>query len=157
MLKLSTKGRYGLRAMIELARIYDNGPLMMSAITKRQEISRKYLHAILTALKGAGLVRAVRGAKGGFMLAKAPDDIGVHEIYAALEGKLSIVDCVTNETICGRVDVCETRDMWRKLNDAMFRVLSGMTLADLVKKPTSNVPREPDMCAPKRRKNKTSS
>ena len=157
MLKLSTKGRYGLRAMIELARVYNNGPLMMSAITKSQEISRKYLHAILTALKGAGLVRAVRGAKGGFMLAKDPDDIGVHEIYAALEGKLSIVDCVTNGTICGRVDICETRDMWRQLNDAMLVVLSGMTLADLVKKPADNIPREPDMCAPRRRRIKTSS
>jgi Rrf2 family protein len=156
MLKLSTKGRYGLRAMVELARIYNNGPMMMSAITKRQEISRKYLHAILTALKGAGLVRAVRGAKGGFMLTKDPGDIGVHEIYTALEGKLSIVDCLNDETVCGRVDICETRDIWRQLNDAMLEVLSGMTLADLVRKPTDNTPHKPDMCAPKHRKGKKS-
>lgn len=132
MLKLSTKGRYGLRAMIELASAYGEGALMMSAIADRQEISRKYLHALLTSLKDAGLVRAVRGARGGFLLAKEPTEIKVSDIFEALEGRLSVVDCVTDQSLCTRIERCETWNLWKKLNDAMLEVLEGVTLDELV-------------------------
>ncbi len=132
MLKLSTKGRYGLRAMIELASFHGQGALMMSAIAERQQISRKYLHALLTSLRDAGLVRAVRGARGGFLLAKEPEEIMVSEVFDALEGRLSVVDCVTDNTVCDRMDDCPTWPVWKKLNDAMLEVLEGVSIADLV-------------------------
>jgi len=136
MLKLSTRGRYGLRAMTEIARGYGGErPVMMSAITERQQISRKYLHAILTSLKDAGLVRAIRGARGGFVVARPPSDITVGEICEALEGKLAVVDCVADRSVCTRVDTCRTRGMWKRLNDAMVEVLGGTTLADLAENP----------------------
>ena len=132
MLKLSTKGRYGLRAMIELANTYGEGALMMSAIADRQEISRKYLHALLTSLKDAGLVRAVRGARGGFLLSRDPREIKVSDVFEALEGRLSVVDCVTDQTLCSRVERCETWSLWKRLNDGMLEVLDSVTLDQLV-------------------------
>ncbi len=136
MLKLSTKGRYGLRAMTEIARAHGSGrPVMMSIITERQQISRKYLHAILTSLKKAGLVVAIRGARGGFILSRPPEEIIVREICEALEGKLSVVDCATNRGICPRSEQCETWGMWKRLNDAMLGVLSDTNLSDLVESP----------------------
>ncbi|MCP4676690.1 MAG: Rrf2 family transcriptional regulator [Deltaproteobacteria bacterium] len=142
MLKLSTKGRYGLRAMIDLAHAHGESPVLMGDIAKRQGFSRKYLHALLTSLKDAGLVQARRGAKGGYLLAKEPFEIQVSEIFEALEGKMSIVDCLTETDTCERVDECETRDMWNALNNALIGVLKGTTLADLTKKkPKSGVSR----------------
>lgn len=136
MLKLSTRGRYGLRAMTEIARGNDGDrPVMMSSITERQQISRKYLHAILTSLKEAGLVRAIRGARGGFVLTRSPEEITAGEICEALEGRLSVVDCVTDRGICSRVDECQTWGMWKKLNDAMVEVLCATSLADLMLSP----------------------
>jgi Rrf2 family protein len=133
MLKLSTKGRYGLRAMIELAHAFDSEPLRMGDIAKRQNFSRKYLHALLTSLKEAGLVKSARGARGGYMLAKDPSEIPVSDIFRALEGELAIIDCLANPEACSRVNNCETYSMWKSVNDAMVKVLNGMALADIVK------------------------
>ena len=132
MLKLSTRGRYGLRAMIELAGTPYGSPLLMSEIAERQAFSRKYLHVILTALKDAGLVRSVRGARGGYMLAKPADDISISEIFEALEGPLAIVDCLEQSELCDRSDSCLARGMWKELNNVMAGFLTNTTLADLV-------------------------
>ncbi len=134
MLKLSTKGRYGLRAMIELGHAYGGDPIRMSDIAERQEFSRKYLHALLTSLKEAGLVEARRGAQGGYVLTKNPSKIRVSDIFEALEGKISVVDCLTQKDSCTRIEGCETRDMWKTLNNAVVKVLRGTTLADLLEK-----------------------
>ena len=131
MIKLSTKGRYGLRAMIELAGSYGQGPLMMSEISRRQGVSRKYLHALLTSLKEAGLVRSQRGARGGYELAHPPEDILARDIFVALEGDIAVVDCVHDEKLCKRSEHCQAREVWTSLSEAMERVLTGVTLATL--------------------------
>ena len=94
MLKLSTKGRYGLRAMINLAQAPPGEPVLMGDIAQRQGFSRKYLHALLVTLKHAGLVRSVRGAQGGYVLARSPASIRAREVFEALEGKLALNHCL---------------------------------------------------------------
>jgi Rrf2 family protein len=131
MLKLSTKGRYGLRAMLDLARAFGQRPVPMSEIAERQGLSRKYLHSLLAALKDAGLVRSIRGAHGGYELARAPAEIEVSDVMRATEGELSIVDCVSDKDACPRTEECEARRLWGALNEAMERVLDGLTLDDL--------------------------
>lgn len=134
MLKLSTKGRYGLRAMIDLAMVYKEqpSPIMMADIAKREELSRKYLHALLTPLKNAGLVRSTRGAKGGYFLAKPPEEITVGAILVALEGELNIVDCLAETADCPRASQCLARKIWQDLNDAILEQLDNITLENLV-------------------------
>lgn len=139
MLKLSTKGRYGLRAMIDLAEHNsdDTRPVMMSDIAKRQDLSKKYLHALLTPLKSAGLIRSTRGAKGGYSLAKEPTEISLSEILTALEGRLSIVDCVMDSKECLRQQNCKARLVWVDLNRIVNDKLQSVTLAQIMTNPTS--------------------
>jgi len=132
MLKLSTKGRYGVRAMFELALSYGQGPILMGKIAAEQGLSRKYLHALLTSLKKSGLVTSVRGAKGGYMLAKPPHEINLTEIIESLEGPLSIVHCVRDQEKCPRSDECSVQPLWGALNAALEQTLSRFTLADLI-------------------------
>jgi Rrf2 family protein len=134
MLKMSTKGRYGLRAMIDLAEAYteDRTPVMMGDIAERQDFSRKYLHAILTSLKQAGLVQAMRGAKGGYFLARPPNTIKISDILVALEGNLSIVDCVYDDRACKRQTSCAARTVWQDLNRSIFNLLEDVTLNHLI-------------------------
>ena len=138
MMKLSTKGRYGLRAMIDLASHYemrDNMllPIMMSDIARRQGLSRKYLHALLTPLKEAGLILSTRGAKGGYFLAKPPEDISLLEILTVLEGKLSIVDCAVYPEQCQRACNCEAHDVWSTLNQVVVQKMKSITLNQIVR------------------------
>lgn len=132
MLKLSTKSRYGLRAMIELAEIGEGEKLEMSAIAQRQQLSRKYLHSMLSCLKEAGLTESIRGARGGYRLSRNPADILVSEIFEALEGKMSLVDCTTDPLYCDRALKCPAKPLWDRLNNALQSVLTSTTLADLV-------------------------
>jgi len=133
MLKLSTKTRYGLRAMIELAAAPPGEPLEMSTIAERQRLSRKYLHALLSTLKDAGLTESVRGAKGGYRLARPASEIRVSEIYETLEGRLSVVDCVAEPECCKAESTCKTAPLWKRLNAALVDVLYNTTLADLAR------------------------
>ena len=135
MLKLSTRGRYGLRALIEIARNHEDGPVLMGYIAKKQQFSRKYLHALLTSLKEAGFVKSRRGARGGYLLAMDPVDIRMSDVFEALEGKMSIIDCLTNPNLCDRQGNCESFGLWKRLNDALESVLEGVTLADILKDP----------------------
>jgi Rrf2 family protein len=131
-MKISTKGRYGIRAMVELARNYGNGPLLMSTIAERQEFSRNYLHALLSSLKTAGLVRSVRGSGGGYILAKAPAKINLWEILRVLEGSLALVECVDDGGICSRSSKCRLRGIWRSLSDSLEKQLKEINLQDLM-------------------------
>lgn len=131
-MKLSTKARYGLRAVVDLAANHRNNPVPMTRIAGRQGISRKYLHAILSLLKSAGLVRSVRGAQGGYALARDPSEIHVLDVLEALEGSLSVADCVEDRSVCERAADCVTREVWRDLSRAIEDVLSRTTLADLL-------------------------
>lgn len=130
-LKLSTKGRYGLRAMIDLARHHGEGPVLVRSIAERHEVSSKYLHALLASLKAAKLVRSVRGSGGGYTLARPDQDIHVIQILEALEGPIAVVDCVADAEVCNRAETCATRDLWTDLSRAFEDTLTGLTLEEL--------------------------
>jgi Rrf2 family protein len=132
MIRLSTRGRYGLRAMIGLAEAYGSGPLMMSELCAREGLSRKYVHALLSELKAAGLVLSRRGARGGYLLSRPPGEIRAGEIVAVLEGDLHVVDCVGDHARCPRSADCAARNLWRKVSAAVGGVLGGTTLSDLL-------------------------
>jgi Rrf2 family protein len=131
-MRVSTRGRYGLRAILELARGFGEAPLLMSTLAARQGLSRKYLHTLLTALKSAGLVRGVRGPGGGFVLTRAPTQIKLSEILRALEGPLSLVDCVADVRACNRSKRCPARRVWQNLSGAIEDVLDNVTLEDMI-------------------------
>lgn len=136
-IKLSTKGRYGIRAMVDLAQRYGEGPVLVRSIAERQDISSKYLHALLATLKSAKLVRSVRGSGGGYALAKSPEEIRLNEILEALEGPFSIVDCVIDESVCKRSKTCATRDIWSELSMTMEQRLAAITLKELLARQTA--------------------
>ena len=131
-MQLSTKGRYGSRAMLDLALHYGKGPIMVREIASRQQLSGKYLEQILSELKKAGLVISFQGKKGGFQLARAPEDITLQDVLAVLEGSFAPVRCVDDETFCKRKDGCAMRDIWSSLRDAQVSVVSKLTFEKLL-------------------------
>jgi Rrf2 family protein len=131
-MKISTRTRYGMRAILELALAYNSGPLQIKVIADRQKISNKYLEQLVGIIKTAGLVRSLRGPHGGYVLAKPPQDIKLSEIFRVLEGSVLTVECVENEQACDMYADCITRRLWIEVNDAILNVLTGKTLADLV-------------------------
>lgn len=133
LMKISTKGRYALRLMLDLAYNHTGSFIPIKNISQRQDISDKYLEQIITQLSRAGLVKSARGAQGGYMLAKEPQEYTVGEILRLLEGNLAPVACVddTKET-CTRADECVTMEVWREIKDAVNKVVDNITLADLV-------------------------
>lgn len=131
-MKLSTKVRYGTRAMLDLASTHGNGPVLLKDIAKRQEISLKYLDRILSSLKTAGLVRALRGSKGGYSLTKEPSQITLKQILEALEGPLELVECINHHDSCRRVNFCVTHDVWSEIEKTMEARLDATTLEALV-------------------------
>ena len=143
-MKVSTRSRYGLRAMLELALKYGQGPVMMQSIARNQGISRKYLDTIFTALKNAGLVHSRRGVGGGHVLAKPPEQIRLGDVLRAVEGPVSLVDCIGAPALCARAHRCVTRDIWSEVGRAIEQVLDGVTLADLVQKHVDKQPSVPD-------------
>ncbi len=131
-MRLSTKGRYGARAMLDLALNYGKGPVLLRDIAKRQEVSEKYLEHSITALRKAGLVRSIRGARGGYVLAKSPSQIRLSEIMEVLEGSMAPVECVDDPEVCRRAQLCVTRDIWSKMKEAIDNILESVTLQDMV-------------------------
>ena len=134
-MKITTRGRYGLRALLELARCFDGPPVLAGTLAKRERLSLKYLHALLTALRRAGIVRSVRGSAGGFQLAHPPGEIRLREILQAVEGPLSLVDCVARPERCARSADCTARRVWQELSGAIGTVLDGITLETLIRTP----------------------
>ncbi len=133
MMKISTKGRYGLRALIDLAEWgSESSPVYLSDIAKRQGVSEKYLEHIFSSLHKAGLVKSLRGRKGGYLLSKKPDEITLNQVVSSLEGPCSLVDCVSDESVCTQTETCVTRDIWKALGNKVEEVLNGYTLASLV-------------------------
>lgn len=131
-MKLSTRTRYGMRAILELAGNRGKGPLQIKIIAHRQDISVKYLEQLMAILKSAGFVRSIRGSKGGYILAKAANQIKLSDIFNALEGPVTTVECLENENYCARVADCVTRQLWAQMHQAIMDVLQSMTLQDLV-------------------------
>jgi Rrf2 family iron-sulfur cluster assembly transcriptional regulator len=130
--KLSAKSRYGTRLMLDMAQHYEDGPIHLATVAKRQGISVKYLEQIIIPLKKANYVKSVRGPKGGHILAKPPAEITIGEIVALLEDSDSLAACSDNPMICERSPLCPTRDIWQEAAQAMFDKLQSITLADLL-------------------------
>lgn len=131
-MKISTRARYGLRLMLELALRHGQGPVFLRDVAKSQEISEKYLSTIIIPLKAAGFVTSYRGSHGGYELAREPERLNLREIVSTLEGDLGLVDCVANPGGCARVDLCAVRDVWCKVGGAITATLEGITLRELV-------------------------
>ena len=131
-MKLSTRGRYGTRLMVELAKNYGKGPVSMMEISKQQNIPVKYLEQIIIPLKKANLVSSIRGPKGGHMLAKPPDQVNVWEVIILLESRLTFADCLTKEGVCEMAETCVVRPLWTKAYEAIMKLFSETTLKDLL-------------------------
>ena len=131
-MKLSTKSRYGTRLMLDMAQHYQDGPIHLANVAKRQGISVKYLEQIIIPLKKANYIRSVRGPKGGHTLARPPEEITVGGIVALLEDSASLAACSDNPMICERSPVCPTRSIWQEAAQTMFDKLQSITLADLL-------------------------
>jgi Rrf2 family cysteine metabolism transcriptional repressor len=133
-MKLSTRTRYAVRAIIELAQNDSDKPLQLKIIAQRQEISVKYLEQLMAVLRSAGFVRSIRGSKGGYVLAKAPNQIKLNDVMHRLEGSVATVECVENENYCSRSADCAARYLWMQVEQAIDNVLGAITLQDLVDK-----------------------
>ena len=131
-MKLSTKGRYGMRAMLDLAQHYEDGLVLAKDVARRQGISERYLEHLFLTLKTAGLIKSVRGAHGGFTLARPPHKIKLMDILSVSEGQIALVDCVADASVCSRSSFCATRDLWTELQSVIGGVLRSQTLQDLV-------------------------
>jgi len=132
-MKISTKGRYGLRILLDIA-IYgtENKPRTIHEISVNQEISEKYVGRLIIALRQAGLVASVRGASGGFKVGKPPEDVTVLEIFEVMEGKINLVDCVDSETACHRTKGCVPRVLWQTISQSIREIFARYTLKDLI-------------------------
>jgi len=133
-MKLSTKGRYGTRALLDLALHRGEGPILLRDIAQRQQISLRYLEHLITPLIAGGIVRSARGAGGGVLLARLPEEIRLSEVIQLLEGSIAPVECVNNPGICSRSKLCVTRDIWGELKKVMNGVLESTTLQDLIER-----------------------
>lgn len=133
-MKLSTRTRYGMRAIIELAQHEGNRPLQLKAIADRQDISVKYLEQLMSILRSSGFVRSVRGSKGGYTLARAAEDIRLSEVFRCLEGPVTTTECTADEDVCKRSVDCVARELWMEVETAIQGVLGSQTLADMVRK-----------------------
>ncbi len=131
-MKLSTRGRYGTRLMVELAKHYGKGPINMSTISENQNIPIKYLEQIIIPLKRANLIKSVRGPKGGHMLAKSPEKISVWEILTFVEGKLSLIDCVIDDSACESSAECPIRPVWGKAYASMKKIFEKTSLKSVI-------------------------
>ena len=132
-MRVSTRTRYGLRALAAVARGQHLRPVSLRTVALEESLPRKYLERLFAALKAAGLVRAVRGAAGGYVLARPATDIPLLEIFEALEGPPDPVECLQPGAVCPHESQCPTRDLWQEVSDAVSGVLAGHTLADLMK------------------------
>jgi Rrf2 family cysteine metabolism transcriptional repressor len=138
-MRLSTKGEYGMRAMVELARNYGRGPISLSDVAQAQNIPLAYLEHLIATLRRADLVESTRGVRGGYQLRREPEKVSVGDIVRALEGPIAPVECVSeNRTsaCCEKESECATRQVWVRMRDSIAEALDSTTLADLVESPT---------------------
>jgi Rrf2 family protein len=140
MMKLSTRTRYGTRAMLELARRYMTGPVSAKEIAEHEELSIDYMESLLATLRAAGLVVTVRGAKGGHMLARSPREINLAEIYTTLEGDEGFIHCTQRPERCLRSQDCVTQTVWAGLYAACKGYLEDITLEALARRATRTQP-----------------
>jgi len=133
-MRISTRGRYSTRLMLELANRYEEGPIFLKDISSAQEISLKYLSQLIIPLKIAGLVKSTRGAHGGYMLARPPEKINLREIIEAVEGPINLVECISDPRFCQRYEDCVTRDVWTEVTRDIYGKLNRISLKDMVRR-----------------------
>ena len=138
-MKLSTKGRYGLKAMFQLSLNENNGPLPLRNIASKQNISEQYLEQLFSSLKKSGLVKSVRGAQGGYLLSKEAKDITVGDILIALEGPVSLSDCLLDDYVCENSSKCITKVVWERIKKGIEEVTNSITLQDMIDDYNKNV------------------
>ena len=140
-MRVSTRGQYGIRAMLDLALHYEEGATPLRVVAARQGISEFYLEQLMGSMRRAGLVQSVRGAQGGYHLARPPGEIKIGEIMRVVEGPIAPTECVgeEGESACGQARSCVTRLLWEKLRDSMIAVLDSTTLEDMRKQAESMV------------------
>lgn len=131
-MKLSTRGRYGIHAMYDLAKHYGDGPQSIKLIAERQGIPEAYLEQLIAILRKEKLVISNRGAQGGYRLVREPKDMTVGEVLRALEGGLNLVDCLLEEDSCGKTCACPSRVVWMKIRDGLNSIVDGITLQDMI-------------------------
>ena len=131
-MKLSTRSRYGTRMMLDLAKHFDEGPVQINDISKRENISVKYLEQLIIPLKKAGIIKSFRGPKGGHMLTSPPDIITVGDIVRILEGGMDLINCIENPELCDRTEHCLMRDVWEEATKAMYDKLDSVTLSSII-------------------------
>lgn len=130
-MKLSTKGRYGVKAMVDLAIHYGSEPVSIKSISERQNISEYYLEQLFSPLRKANLINSVRGSQGGYVLSRAPKDITISDIMEVLEGPIEISNCLEDNS-CNNVDCCATRLLWAKIKNSIDSVTKSTTLQDIL-------------------------
>lgn len=133
-MKLSTRGRYGTLALLDLALHWGNEPVPLKDVARRQDISLHYLEHLIAPLISAGIVGSTRGARGGVQLVRPPHEVKLSEVIQLLEGSTAPVECLNNPESCSRYDICVTRDIWDELKKAIDGVLESTTLQDLVER-----------------------
>ena len=133
-MRLSTRARYGTRALLDLALNAGENPVQLKDIARRQDVSLHYLEHIIGPLVGAGIVTSLRGVGGGLRLARRPEEVNLSEVVGLLEGTLSPVQCLGSPEVCDRVESCATREVWDELGRAIDTYLSSITLKDLVER-----------------------
>ena len=133
-MRLSTRGRYGVRALLDVALYSDGNPVLLKDIAKRQAISVQYLEQLISPVVKAGVLRSIRGARGGVALTKPPEEVKLSQVIQILEGSIAPVKCVDDPKACSRSDFCAIRDVWEEMNRAMLQVLESTTLQDLVER-----------------------
>lgn len=131
-MKLSTKGRYGLRALIDLALYSENETVSIQSIARRQNISDSYLEQLMRKLRSAGLIVSVRGAQGGYKLARPANEISVGDVLRALEGSLETVTCGGEDNSCQGADLCVTKFVWERINSSIRDTVDSIKLSQLV-------------------------
>ena len=131
-MKISTRSRYGTRMMLDLAQHYDEGPVQIGDVSKRENISVKYLEQLIIPLKKANFIKSVRGPKGGHLLAKPPEEITVGEIVSILEGGINLSSCIADAEVCDRTTRCLTRGVWEEATKAMYDKLNSVTLSKMI-------------------------
>ncbi len=131
-MKISTKGRYGVRILLDLALHENDEPRLLRDISASQQISEKYISRLIIALREAGMVRSIRGAHGGFRLAKAPADLTLLDVLEVMEGPISIVNCVESPGKCPKSRDCGTREIWDRLNAEIRESMRKITLQDII-------------------------
>jgi Rrf2 family cysteine metabolism transcriptional repressor len=144
-MRISTKIRYGSRAILVLAYHYGEGPIELKEIAKEENISLKYLEQVINPLRTGGLVKSIRGSKGGYSLAKPPSEICLYDVVEVLEGPVHLIECLRDSKACQKVSSCVTREIWKEVSEAISKIFYSVTLEDMVNRKREKEERNPPM------------